>query len=62
MGGFAGGAPMHGAGHGMGGKEKKRNPALSPDENIYAEEREWTEPVIGVRRRKDVADTSKDST
>jgi hypothetical protein len=60
MGGF-GGAPMHGAGHGQGGKEKKRNPGLSPDENIYAEEREWTEPVIGQRRRRDVADTSKDS-
>jgi hypothetical protein len=52
---------MHGAGHGGGGKEKKRSPGLSPDENIYAEERPWTEPVIGNRRRKDVADTSKDS-
>jgi hypothetical protein len=60
--GMGGGAPMHGGGHGQGGgKEKKRNPALAPDENIYAEERPWTEPVIGNRRRKEVADTSKDS-
>ena len=36
-------------GHGQGGAtEKKRNPGLSPDENIYTEEREWTEPVIGT--------------
>jgi hypothetical protein len=49
----------HGAGHGQGGKEKKRNPDLAPDEELYKEDREWTEAVIGNRRRKGVED--KDS-
>lgn len=56
MGGM-GGMPMHGGGHGQGGaKEKKRTPGLSPDEDIYTEDRPWTEAVIGNRRRKDVQD------
>lgn len=53
-----GGMPMgHGGGHGQGGgKERRRNPALTPDEDLYTEDREWTEAVIGNRRRKGVAD------
>jgi hypothetical protein len=49
-------APMHGAGHQNQGKEKRRNPNLSPDEDLYTEDREWTEGVIGLRRRRDVQD------
>jgi hypothetical protein len=49
-------APMgHGAGHNQG-KEKRRDPSLAPDEDLYTEDRPWTEAVIGNRRRKDVAD------
>ena len=50
-----GGMPMvgHGAGQGQG-KEKRRTPGLSPDEDLYTEDRAWTEAVIGNRRRKDV--------
>jgi hypothetical protein len=61
-GGAAGGAvgggmaPMHGAGHGNQGKEKRRDPNLSPDEDLYTEDRPWTEAVIGNRRRRDVQD------
>jgi hypothetical protein len=56
-GGMGGGmAPMHGAGHGNQGKEKRRDPNLSPDEDLYKEDRPWTEPVIGNRRRRDVQD------
>jgi hypothetical protein len=61
-GGAAGGAmgggmaPMHGAGHGSQGKEKRRDPGLSPDEDLYTEDRPWTEAVIGNRRRRDVQD------
>jgi hypothetical protein len=61
-GGAAGGAmgggmaPMHGAGHGNQGKEKRRDPDLSPDEDLYTEDRSWTEAVIGDRRRRDVQD------
>jgi hypothetical protein len=59
MGGM-GAMPMHGAGHGQGGeKEKKRAPGLSPDEDIYTEDRPWTEAVIGNRRRKDVQDNKE---
>lgn len=62
MGGMGGGMPMHGAGHGQGGaSEKKRSPGLSPDEDLYKEDRAWTEAVIGNRpRRKDTGD-AKDS-
>ncbi len=48
-------APMHGAGHNQG-KEKRRDPNLAPDEDLYTEDRPWTEAVIGNRRRRDVAD------
>ena len=49
-------APMgHGAGHNQG-KEKRRDPNLSPDEDLYTEDRPWTEAVIGNRRRRNVQD------
>ena len=38
------------------GKEKRRDPNLSPDEDLYTEDRPWTEAVIGNRRRRDVQD------
>ena len=38
------------------GKEKRRDPNLAPDEDLYTEDRPWTEAVIGNRRRKDVQD------
>ncbi len=53
-GGMMGGgmAPMaHGAGAGAQGKEKKRDPRLAPEEDLYIEDRPWTEAVIGNRRR-----------
>lgn len=57
MGGMgAGMAPM---GHGAGaqqGTEKRRDPRLAPDEDLYTEDRPWTEAVIGQRRRRDVQD------
>ncbi|ORA36332.1 hypothetical protein BST13_12355 [Mycobacterium aquaticum] len=59
-GGAMGGGGMGGGmGHGAGqqGKEKRRDPRLSPDEDLYKEDRAWTEPVIGrqipQRRRKE---------
>jgi hypothetical protein len=59
-GGIGGGmAPMHGAGHNNQAKDKRRDPNLSPDEDLYTEGRPWTEAVIGNRRRRDVQD--KDS-
>ena len=61
---MGGGMPMGGAGAGQGqggGSEKKRTPGLSPDEDLYSEDRPWTEAVIGNRpRRKDVTE-GKDS-
>lgn len=56
MGGMGGG--MGGMGHGgaQQGKEKKRDPNLAPDEELYTEDRPWTEPVIGARRRRDTPD------
>jgi hypothetical protein len=51
----AGGAGMPMMGHGAGhtqGKEKKRSAELSPDESLYAEDRPWTEGVVGHRRRE----------
>ena len=53
-GGMGGMAPMHGAGAGQQGKEKRRDPRLAPDEDLYTEDRAWTEGVIGNRRRKEV--------
>lgn len=58
-GGMGGGGMGGGMGHGAGkqGKEKRRDPKLSPDEDLYKEDRAWTEPVIGrqipQRRRKE---------
>jgi hypothetical protein len=61
MGGMGGMAPMgHGAGHNQG-TEKRRDPNLAPDEDLYIEDRPWTEAVIGNRRRRDVQD-GKEST
>lgn len=57
MGGMGGG--MGGMGHGGGaqqGKEKRRDPGLAPDEDLYTEDRPWTEGVIGARRRRDTPD------
>jgi hypothetical protein len=49
-------APMgHGGAHNQG-KEKRRDPNLAPDEDLYSEDRPWTEAVIGNRRRRDVQD------
>ncbi|MGV0791218.1 PPE domain-containing protein [Mycolicibacterium sp. XJ1819] len=53
MGGAMGGMPMHGAGA-QQGKEKRRDPRLAPDEDLYTEDRPWTEGVIGNRRRREV--------
>jgi len=49
-------APMHGAQGGAQGKEKRRDPRLAPDEDLYTEDRPWTEAVVGNRRRRDVHD------
>ncbi|GLP78694.1 PPE domain-containing protein [Mycobacterium antarcticum] len=57
MGGGMGGA--HG-GQAQGGKEKRRTPGLSPDEDLYVEDRDYTEEVIGDRKRRTVQDP-KDS-
>jgi hypothetical protein len=52
---MAGGmAPMHGAG--VQGKEKRRDPRTAPDEDLYTEDRPWTEGVVGNRRRREVQD------
>lgn len=58
MGGMGG--PMMGGMGGQGqnqGKDKRRDPKLAADEDIYTEDRPWTEAVIGNRRRKDPKDT-----
>ncbi len=57
MGGGMGGAHC---GQAQGGKEKRRTPGLSPDEDLYVEDREYTEEVIGARKRRTVQDP-KDS-
>ncbi|MBS4728038.1 hypothetical protein MSM1_06620 [Mycobacterium sp. SM1] len=54
-GGMGGMAPMGYGGHGAQGNKDKRR--LAPDEQLYSEDRPWTEAVIGSRRRKDVQDT-----
>lgn len=61
-GGMGGGmAPMMGAGRGGGESgDKKRNPQLSQDEDLYTEDRPWTEAVVGNRaRRRSGSDDSK---
>lgn len=56
-GGMGGGmAPMHGAQGAQQGKEKRRDPLTAPDEELYVEDRPWTEAVVGNRRRRDVQD------
>lgn len=52
MGGM-GGMPMGGAGAGRGGQggERKRTPGLSPDEELYVEDRPFTESIIGYRSK-----------
>ena len=51
-GGAGGGTPMMGHGGGAGqGKEKRRSSSLSPDEEVYTEDRPWTEGVVGHQRR-----------
>ncbi|MCV7110612.1 PPE domain-containing protein [Mycolicibacterium setense] len=54
MGGMGGGMGGMGGGHGQGqgGKEKRRDPNLSPDENLYVEDRAHTEGVIGLQSRR----------
>ncbi len=62
-GGMGGMAPMmHGA-KGDASGDKKRNPQLSQDEEIYTEGRPWTEAVIGnrVRRRVTPEDIKKET-
>ena len=57
-GGMGGGMGGMGGGHGQGGqgKEKRRNPNLTEDEDLYVEDRAYTEAVIGRRARKDPKD------
>ncbi|CRZ17167.1 PPE domain-containing protein [Mycolicibacterium neworleansense] len=57
-GGMGGGMGGMGGGHGQGGqgKEKRRNPNLTEDEDLYVEDRAYTEAVIGRRARKDAKD------
>ncbi len=53
------GGGMGGMGHGGGGQQgqqKRRDSRFAPDEELYTEDRPYTEPVIGQRRRKDVQD------
>ncbi|MGW0160356.1 PPE domain-containing protein [Mycobacterium sp. NPDC003323] len=58
MGGGMGMGGMGGMGHGgaQQGQQKRRDPRFAPDEELYTEDRPYTEPVIGNRRRKDVQD------
>jgi hypothetical protein len=52
MGGM-GGMPMGGGGHGaQSGTERKRTPGLSPDEELYTEDRPHTEGIIGRPERR----------
>lgn len=53
-GGMGGMAPMHGAQGAQQGKEKRRDPRTAPDEELYVEDRPWTEGVVGNRRRREV--------
>jgi hypothetical protein len=56
VGGMGGMAPMHGAHGAQQGKEKRRDPRTAPDEDLYVEDRPWTEGVVGDRRRTQVHD------
>lgn len=50
-GGMGGMAPMH-AGGAQAGKEKQRSPGVAPDEELYSEDRPWTEGIIGRSERR----------
>jgi hypothetical protein len=50
-------APM--AGQGGKGKDNKAKRAQQEEEALYAEDRPWTEAVIGNRRRKDGPDNKE---
>jgi hypothetical protein len=58
-GGMGGGGMGHGAGHGNQAKEKRRDPNLAPDEDLYVEDRAHTEAVVGHRPRKTQPKDSK---
>ncbi|MFV1365509.1 hypothetical protein AAHH97_19015, partial [Mycolicibacterium elephantis] len=60
MAGGMGMAPMHGGAGAGQGREKRRNPDLAPDEDLYTEDRPWTEGVIGNRRRREDGRESKE--
>lgn len=55
MGGGGMGMPM--GGHGQGGGGSKSKGAQQDDEALYTEDREWTEAVIGQRRRQDMKES-----
>ncbi|MEE3067152.1 MAG: secretion protein EspB [Actinomycetota bacterium] len=55
MGGGGGGMPMGGHG-GQNQNEKKAKRVQQEDEVLYTEDRQWTAPVIGNRRRNDLPD------
>lgn len=54
VGGMGGGMGGMGGGHGQGqgGKEKRRDAKLAPDEELYVEDRAYTEGVIGLQSRR----------
>ncbi|OBI59759.1 hypothetical protein A5706_01355 [Mycobacterium sp. E796] len=59
MGGGMGGMPMGGQGQNQNGKQGKRIP--TEDEALYKEDRPWTAPVIGNRRRNDLPEGEHDA-
>lgn len=52
-----GGMGMPMGGHGQGGGGSKSKGAQQDDEALYTEDREWTEAVIGQRRRQDMKES-----
>jgi hypothetical protein len=50
-------APM--AGQGAKGEDSKAKRVQQEEEALYAEDRPWTEAVIGNRRRKDSPDNKE---
>jgi NADH:ubiquinone oxidoreductase subunit E len=54
---YLGMAPM--AGQGGKGEDSKAKRAQQDEEALYAEDRPWTEAVIGNRRRKDGPDNKE---
>ena len=60
MSGTGGVAPMMHGGRAEGSADKKRNPRLTEDKELYTEDRPWTEAVIGNRaRRRGAPDDTK---